>query len=69
MQLKKKGFTLPELLLAVAILAFAISGMLYLFVNCSFLNNSNRNLSIATSHGQFVMEGIKNAGFLHCKKI
>ncbi|OQB12858.1 MAG: hypothetical protein BWY16_00355 [Candidatus Omnitrophica bacterium ADurb.Bin205] len=59
----KRGFTLSELLLAVAILAFAMSGMLYLFVNCSFLGNANRNLSLAVSHGQFVMEDIKAAEF------
>ncbi|MDD4981919.1 MAG: type II secretion system protein [Candidatus Omnitrophota bacterium] len=59
----KSGFTLSELLLAVAILAFAMSGMLYLFVNCSFLDNANRNLSLAVSHGQFVMEDIKDADF------
>lgn len=58
-----KGFTLPELLLAAAILAFALSGLLLLFTNCILLNAANRNLSIATSHAQYIMEDIKVAGF------
>jgi prepilin-type N-terminal cleavage/methylation domain-containing protein len=59
----QKGMTLPELLLAASILAFAIAGILLLFVNCSLLNESNRNLTIAASHAQFVMEDIKNSNF------
>ncbi|MCX5706280.1 MAG: type II secretion system protein [Candidatus Omnitrophica bacterium] len=59
--LSNKGFALPELLLAVAILAFALSGLLLLFINCAFLNEANRNLSIASSHTQFVMEDIREA--------
>ncbi len=54
----KKGFTLSELLLAAAIFAFAMSGILLMFVNCSFLDQANRNKSIATAHAEFVMEDI-----------
>lgn len=58
-----KGFTLAELLLAAAILSFTVVGLASLFINVEMLNNANSNLSIATSHSQFVMEGIKNANF------
>jgi type II secretory pathway pseudopilin PulG len=61
------GFTLSELLLAAVILAFALSGLLTLFVNCMFLNESNRNLTIATGHAQYVMEEIKNTNFAALK--
>jgi len=61
--LSNKGFTLPELLLAAAILLFVINSLLLLFINIGLLNETNRNLSIATSHAQFVMEGVKNADF------
>jgi len=61
--LSNKGFTLAELLLAAAILVFAISGLALLFIKVSLLNDANRNLSIVTSHSQFVMEKIKNANF------
>ncbi len=54
------GFTLPELLLAVVILAFALTGLLQLFSNCTLLNAANRNLVIATSHAQYIMEGIRH---------
>ncbi len=63
MRLSKRGFTLAELLLAAAILAFALTGLLALFINCSILNESNRNLTIAISHAQYVMENIKNQSF------
>jgi hypothetical protein len=60
MRLSKQGFTLAELLLAAAISTFALSGILFLFINCYFLNEANRNLSIAMSHAQYIMEDIKN---------
>lgn len=58
-----KGLTLTELLLAAAILVFVLSGILALFMNCIILNESNRNLTHATSHAQYVMEGIKHTSF------
>jgi prepilin-type N-terminal cleavage/methylation domain-containing protein len=65
--LSEKGMTLPEILLAAAILAFALVGVLLLFVNCSLLNEASRNLTRAASHAQFVMEDIKNANFATLK--
>lgn len=62
-KLSDRSFTLAELLLACAILAFVLTGLLSLFINCSILNETNRNLSIATSHAQYIMEEIKAAGF------
>ena len=58
-----KGITLAEVLLAVAILAFALTGLLMIFINCIFLNDANRNLTIACTHAQFAMEEIKNTDF------
>lgn len=55
------GFTLSELLLAAAILAFVLTALLALFVSCLFLNEANRNLTVATSHAQYIMEEIKDA--------
>ena len=59
----KKGLTLAEVLLGMVILTFALVAILALFANCIILNESNRNLTIALSHGQFVMEEIKNTNF------
>jgi len=58
-----QGLSLAELLMASAILAFALCGLIALFVNCSGLNESNRNLSIAVSHVQYIMETIKYTPF------
>lgn len=57
----KRGFTLSELLLSAAILVFVLAGLLALFINCMILNEANRNLSIATTHAQYIMENIKDA--------
>ena len=62
-----RGLTLSELLLAAAILAFVLCGFLVLFLNCSFLNESNRNLTLAVSHAQYIMEDIKNTYFSEIK--
>lgn|GEM_PF-1914144 len=53
-----KGFTLPELLIAVMILAFVIAGILQVFITCALLDRANRNKSIAMAHAEFVMEDI-----------
>lgn len=56
--LAKKGFTLSELLMAAVIFALAMAGILQLFISCAFLDQSNRNKSIAATHAEFVMEDI-----------
>ncbi|MBU1912315.1 MAG: prepilin-type N-terminal cleavage/methylation domain-containing protein [Candidatus Omnitrophica bacterium] len=56
--MNKKGFTLVELLIAAAIFAFVMSGVLLMFINCAFLDQANRNKGIATTHAEFVMEDI-----------
>ena len=48
-------------MLAVAILAFVLTGMLLLFINCIIINSTSRYLTIATSHAEFVMEDIRNS--------
>ena len=50
-------------MLAAAILAFVLCGLLALFVYCIFLNESNRNLSIAMNHAQYIIEEIRNTPF------
>jgi prepilin-type N-terminal cleavage/methylation domain-containing protein len=63
MMKSKKAFTLPELLLAAAILAFALSAIILGFITCFVLNEINRNLTLAASHAQYQMEEIKNTPF------
>ena len=60
---KKQGFTLPEVLLTAAILAYALSAILASFMNSVLLNESSRHVTIATSHAQFVMEDVRNTAF------
>jgi len=58
-----KALTLAELLLAAAILAFVLSGLLLVFINCIILNESSRNLTVAVSHAELALEEIKNQDF------
>jgi prepilin-type N-terminal cleavage/methylation domain-containing protein len=57
--MKNRGFTMLELLLGLAIMGFALTGMLALYTNCMILNQSNRNSIVAISHAQYVMEELK----------
>ncbi len=56
----KKAFTMVELLIAVMILGLAIPMILQFFISAMFLNESNRNNSIAMEHAQYVLEEIRN---------
>lgn len=49
--------------MAAAILIFALSGLLVLFITCAFLNQTNRNLTTAITHAEYVMEEIKDTNF------
>jgi prepilin-type N-terminal cleavage/methylation domain-containing protein len=57
------GFTLPELLMSAAILAYCVSIALMCFINTTALNQESRNLTAATTHAEYVMETIKNTAF------
>ena len=50
-------------MLAAFILTFVLAGLLLLFTNCILLNAANRELSIATSHAEYILEDIRAAGF------
>lgn len=63
MKLSAKALTLAEMLLASAILAFTLAGLLMLWTRCILLNNANRNLAQAVSHAQYVLEGIRHSPF------
>jgi len=55
----KKGFTLSELLLAALFVICILIVVMGNFIACVFLNETNRNLIVAISHAQYVMEEIK----------
>ena len=58
-----KAFTLIELLLSVAILAFTLTSILLLSINCVILNKTNRSITCAYNAIQAKMEEIKNTSF------
>jgi len=60
---EENGFTLAELLLAVAILAFALCAILATYLTCFNLTNISRNVNIATSAAQGLIERIRSTPF------
>ena len=58
-----QGFTLPELLLSAAILSYSLSVILLTFTSTIALNEASRNLTTAVSHGEYVLENIRNTSF------
>jgi len=58
-----KGFTLAELLLAVSILAFVLTGLLLTFISCLTLNETTKNLTFAINSAQDRLEEIRDYTF------
>ena len=56
----RKSLTLAEIIIATIILVIALTGILMGYAECIILNESNRNLTTASTHAQYVMEIIKN---------
>lgn len=59
----KRGFVLPEVMLACAIAAFAICGLLLMYVAGMDLIRVSKNASIASSAALGLMEEIRNTPF------
>ena len=59
----KAGLTLLEVMLTSGILLIAIVALLYTFVNCIFLNESNKEALTAANDAQYVLEQIKSLAF------
>lgn len=59
----RRGFTLIELVIGIAVLITALLGLLGVFVGIHALNESARNQTIATHLADRVMEEIRNSDF------
>lgn len=59
----KKGFVLPEVMLAAAIAAFAICGILLMYITAMDLIRTSKNASVATNYAQGIMEQVRNTPF------
>ena len=59
----KEGFTLPELMVAVCILAFVITGLLKLFLYTSIQAQMAGNKTAALTAAQNKIEEIRNHSF------
>jgi len=63
MKLSNKGFTLTEVLVAVAILAFSLCGILLTYINMFIWSDLSRDFTLATNAVQAKMEEVEKAGF------
>jgi len=59
----KRGFSLFELMIAVAIILTVLVGSLLAFVQLMLLNESSRNLVLAANDAQYVLEQMKNEAY------
>jgi len=64
MKIKKGGFTLVEILLAVAILAFVLCSILVTYVSCLTLIATSKSINIATNACLGLVEEIRSDPFV-----
>jgi len=62
-KLKKRGFTLIEVMVTTFVLVVAICGLLGLFLSAIVLNETSRNAFLATQAAQAKLEELKNVLF------
>ena len=53
---RKSGFTLAELLVAIAVLAFGVTGTLLFFTNAMAAREYAEDLAVASTHTEMVLE-------------
>ncbi|MCX5710940.1 MAG: hypothetical protein NT060_03105 [Candidatus Omnitrophica bacterium] len=63
MKLSNKGFTFAEILLAAAILAFALCALLATYISCIVLYTTSKNVNIATNAALGLAEEIRTDSF------
>ncbi|OGX15704.1 MAG: hypothetical protein A2166_02950 [Omnitrophica WOR_2 bacterium RBG_13_41_10] len=63
-----RGFTLVEIVVAVAILAFALCSILLTYITCFVLMTTSKNINIATNEAMGLMEGIRGAAFTELER-
>lgn len=62
-KLDNKGFTLPEMLIAVFILVVVFTGSLVTFIRCQFLNEQSRASAAALNAAKAKLAEIENTPF------
>ncbi len=60
---RRRGFTLLELMVTVAILVFAIGGLFTSFMYSALLRETSANLVKASTDAQFVLEQMKGVSY------
>lgn len=61
--LRRKGFTLIELMIAAGVLVIVLGGLLLTYISCFALNETSRNLTFAINSAQDKLEEIRDYTF------
>jgi prepilin-type N-terminal cleavage/methylation domain-containing protein len=61
--MRRRGFTLFELMIALVILVVALGGLLLSLTYCILLDESNNNLVIAVNDARYTLEQIKGLDY------
>jgi prepilin-type N-terminal cleavage/methylation domain-containing protein len=59
----RRGFTLIEVILSIAILAFALCGILAAYISCTVFMATSKNVNIATNAAFGLIEEIRSSSF------
>ncbi|MBF0385916.1 MAG: prepilin-type N-terminal cleavage/methylation domain-containing protein [Candidatus Omnitrophica bacterium] len=63
MRKTKKGFSLPELIVAAFILSLVFTGVILSYIKCLYLNEISYNQTVSMGEVKSSMENIKNTVF------
>jgi len=58
-----RTFSLVEVMVAAVVLLVGIAGLLFVFISCRFLNETNDNLITAAVDAQNILEQIRNLDY------
>ena len=64
LKLSSKGFTFAEVIVTVFVLATAIVSALLFFTNALLLTQYSKDITEATSHGEYLFEEMRSRGAL-----
>jgi hypothetical protein len=65
--LNKRGFTFAEIIVSTGIMTAITASLILFFVNAIRLTETNRNMTMATSHVNLILEAIRNTTFANVK--
>lgn len=60
---RQRGFTFLEFIIVSGVLLVAIIGLLFTFINCTLLNDTNNEMVTAAGDAQYILEQMKSLAY------